>query len=197
MKETGQAGRRESVERSTRMRRSSDRLLLETIKVHRTLLELLHGKSANLSAALRRLEEMGLDLGRREQDREMGEALTGGLEAIARRLLELGIIEQLPRKVKVIKVLGKESSAFPVGTERVGWEMDLPRPGQRYCLYLEDGRVFRTGEVTELGQNHFRTGNSVYELQVLEEDSAGPVSREKEAFPQMPPDKIPRGSPQR
>lgn len=168
------------MERRGRIRRGSDQLLMETIKVHRTLLELLHGKSANLSAALRRLEQMGLDLGRREEDKKMGEALTGGLDAIAKRLLELGIIEQLPRKVKIVKVLGKESSTFPVGTERVGWEMDLPRLGQRYCVYLEDGRVFRTGEVTEMGHGHFRTGNSVYELQVLEEDSAGSMGSGKE-----------------
>ncbi|MEJ5377148.1 MAG: hypothetical protein WHX93_11265 [bacterium] len=175
MKET-RNGASGLVERRTRTRRGADQLLLETIRVHRTLLELLHGKSANLSAALRRLEEMGLDLGRREQDRQVGEALTGGLDAIAKRLLELGIIEQLPRKVKVVKVLGKDGSSFSVGTERVGWEMDLPRVGQRYCVYLDDGRVFRTGEVTEVGQGHFRTGNSVYEIHVLEEDAAGLAS---------------------
>lgn len=186
MRQARKAQGAEFVDRRARMRRSSDHLLMETIKVHRTLLELLHGKSANFSAALRRLEQMGLDLGRREQDKKMGEALRGGLDAIAKRLLELGIIEQLPRKVKVIKVLGKESSFFPVGTEKIGWEMDLPRLGQRYCVYLEDGRVFRTGEVTEMGHGHFRTGNSVYELQVLEEDSTGSISSGKEALSAPP-----------
>jgi hypothetical protein len=186
-----EASRRQSsgkVDRRDEPRRSSDRLLMETIKVHRIFLDLLHGRSANLSAALRRLEEMGLDLGRREQDRQMGEELTGGLDAIAKRLLELGIIEQLPRKVKVIKVLGKEGSSFPIGTEKLGWEMDVPRLGQRYCVYLDDGRVFRTGEVTELGQGHFRTGNSVYELKVLEEGAAGPSStlRGGPARPSLP-----------
>lgn len=184
----------EPVDRRARTRRSSDQLLMETIKVHRTLLELLHGKSANLSAALRRLEKMGLDLGRREEDKRMGEALTGGLDAIAKRLLDLGIIEQLPRKVRVIKVLGKENSSFPVGTQRVGWEMDLPRLGQRYCVYLDDGRVFRTGEVTEMGQGHFKTGNSVYEIQVLEEDSAGSMGPEKKASSPPPHDVSPKDS---
>lgn len=196
MTQPRQAGGPKSMDRRAAIRRSSDHLLMETIKVHRTLLELLHGKSANLSAALRRLEQMGLDLGRREEDKKMGEALKGGLDAIAKRLLELGIIEQLPRKVKVIKVLGKDGSSFPVGTERVGWEMDLPRLGQRYCLYLEDGRVFRTGEVTEMGQGHFRTGNSVYELQVLEEDSTGSMGSGKEA-PSAPPQNISSRGPSR
>lgn len=153
-------------------RRSSDRLLMETVRVHRTLLDLLHGKSANVSAALQRLKQFDLDLGRRNEDKQIGQALTGGLDAIARRLLELGVIEQLPRKVRLVKVLGKDGSTFPVGTERIGWEMNLPELGQRYCLYLEDGRVFRTGEIKELGRDHFRTGNSVYEMEIMQEGPA-------------------------
>lgn len=159
-------------------RRSSDRLLMETIKVHRILLDLLQGKSGDLSGALKRLAELGLDLGRRSEDKEVGQALAKGLDEIAHRLLELGIIEQLPRKVRLIKVLGKNDGRFPIGTQRIGWEMDLPRVGHSYCLYLENGRVFRTGEVTEIGKTHFRTTNSVYEIEIIEEGSVGspPVS---------------------
>jgi hypothetical protein len=162
--------------RQAQPRRSSDRLLMETIKVHRTLLDLLQGKSGNIMGALRRLAELGLDLGRREEDKQIGEALTRGLGEIAQRLLELGVIEQLPRKVRITKVLGKNDSKFPVGTQRIGWEMELPKIGQSYCLYMDNGKVFRTGEVADLSPTHFRTTNSVYELEVLEESVAGALS---------------------
>jgi len=91
---------------------------------------------------------------------------------IAGRLLELGIIDQLPRKIRLTKILGKTNGEFPVGIEKIGWEMNLPKVGERYCLYLDDGRVFRTGEVAECRVDHFRTGSSVYRVEVLEESPA-------------------------
>jgi hypothetical protein len=147
-------------------------LVVETIRVHRKLLELLQGKGGNIAGTLRRIQEMGADLGRREEDRKLGQALSEGLDSISRRLLELGVIDQLPRKVRLTKILGRTNGRFPVGVEKVGWEMDLPLLGQRYCLYLDDGRVFRTGEVTEHRDDHFRTGNSVYKIEVVEERTA-------------------------
>lgn len=160
-------------QRQPEPRRTSDKLLMETIKVHRTLLDLLQGKSGNIMGALRKLAELGLDIGRREEDRKIGEALTKGLGEIAQRLMELGIIEQLPRKVRLKKVLGKNDTKFPVGTERVGWEMEVPKIGQSYCLYMDNGKVFRTAEVADLGPSHFRTTNSVYQLEILEENVVG------------------------
>jgi hypothetical protein len=154
------------------VRRRSDQLVAETIRAHQVILELLQGKGGNLAGTLRRLQEMGLDLGRREEDRALGTTLSQGLESIAKRLLELGVIEQLPRRVRLTKILGKSNGRFAVGVERLGWEMDIPQLGQRYCLYLDDGRVFRTGEVAEHRDDHFRTGNSVYKIQVMDERSA-------------------------
>ncbi len=167
----------------TQIRRKTDRLIRETMDVQRTILNLLHGKKADFAMGLRRMQLLGRDLGRRAEDRRLGEALSEGLEGIARRLLELGIIDQLPRKVRLKKVLGVSGSKFSVGLERVGWEMELPKLGERYCLYMDDGRLFRTGEVTEYGNDHFRTGNSVYEIQVLEQRPREPEAQKVEAPP--------------
>jgi len=150
-------------------RRKSDRLIRETMELHRAIIDMMEGKGGDLPAVLTKLRRMGCELGRREEDRRLGEVLSAGLEGIVRRLVELGVIEQVPRKVRLRKVLGKAEKAFPVGMEKVGWEMDLPKVGERYSLYLDDGRVFRTGDVLEYEERHFRTRNSVYEIQVIEE----------------------------
>jgi hypothetical protein len=151
------------------LRRGSDAVLRETAKVHRILLDLLNGKEGNFRGALAHFQRLGVDLGRRQEDRELSDVLAQGLQGIARRLLELGIIDQVPRRIRLTKVLGKADGKFPVGTLKLGWEMDLPKVGQRYCLYLDDGRVFRTGEVVEHGRDHFRTTNSVYRLELMDD----------------------------
>jgi hypothetical protein len=157
------------VDQRNSVRRKTDQLLLETIRVHRVLLSMLQGKGGNMSSALRRLQQLGVDLGRRDDDRRLGQTLSEGLIGIANRLLELGIIDQLPRRIRLTKILGKSNGKFPVGMEKVGWEMEIPKVGERYCLYLDDGRVFRTGQIAEYGDDRFRTGNSVYKIEVMEE----------------------------
>jgi hypothetical protein len=159
-------------EKRAQIRRKTDRLIRETMNVHRIILDLLQGRKGDFAKALRQMQVVGSSLGRRAEDRKLGEALSQGVEGIARRLLELGIIDQLPRKVRLRKVLGVSGSKFPVGLERVGWEMDVPKAGERYCLYMDDGRLFRTGEVTEQSNDHFRTGNSVYEIEEVAEKGA-------------------------
>jgi hypothetical protein len=149
-------------------RRKSDRLILETMRFHRAILDLLQGKGGDVEEILRGLKELSPTMGRRVGDKELGEEFSRSLEGITNRLMELGVIERLPRKVLLRKVLGKSDGGFPIGLERTGWEMELPKHGERYCLYLDNGNVFRTGLVEECGVDHFRTGNSIYAIEVLE-----------------------------
>jgi hypothetical protein len=67
----------------------------------------------------------------------------------------------------------------------------LPRVGQSYCLYLENGKVFRTGEVTEVGKSHFRTTNSVYEIEVVEETAVGSPPGRPKSSPRKTPSDVP------
>lgn len=165
-------------------RRSSDRLIRQTMEFHRGIIDIMEGRGGDLPALLRMVRQMGVGLGRRDEDRKLGELLSAGLEGLARRLVELGVIEQVPRKVRLRKVLGKSNEKFPVGMEKLGWEMDLPKVGERYCLYLDDGRVFRTGEVMEYSEEHFRTRNSVYEIHVAQDEGSRSDARKGETLPQ-------------
>ncbi len=164
-------------------RRSSDRLIRQTMEFHRAIVDIMEGRGGDLDSVLRMVRQMGVGLGRREEDRRLGELLSAGLEGLVRRLVELGVIQQVPRKVRLRKVLGKTDEKFPVGMEKLGWEMDLPKVGERYCLYLDDGRVFRTGEILEYGEGHFRTRNSVYEIRPLQEKGTSNGLRKGETLP--------------
>ncbi len=170
-------------ERRGGARRSSDLLIRQTMEFHRAIIDIMEGRGGDLPSLLRMARQTVVDLGRREEDRRLGELLSAGLEGLARRLVELGVIEQVPRKVRLRKVLGKSNDKFPIGVEKLGWEMDLPKVGERYCLYLDDGRVFRTGEVLEYGEEHFRTRNSVYEIRVVQEGGPARGIKKGETLP--------------
>ncbi len=170
-------------EQRTHIRRKSDQLIRETADVHRTILDLLQGKKADFAKGLRRMQVVVRNLGRRQEDHKLGEALSQSLEQVVRRLMELGIIDQFPRRVRLKKTRGAGRSKFPVGLERVGWEMELPKPGARYCLYLDDGRLFRTGEVTQCRDDRFRTGNSEYAIETLADPFLVQGAKKAEAPP--------------
>jgi hypothetical protein len=155
---------------STRGRRKSDQLIRETMRFHYTLLELLEGKEGQFSPVLHRVQRLSNELGRRGEDRKLGKVYARGLERLASRLVEIGLIEHLPRKVRLEKIYGKMNERFPVGTVRIGWERDLPRAEKCYRLYMEDGRIFRTGKILEYGINYFRTANSVYKIDNITEE---------------------------
>lgn len=155
-------------QKKRRSRRISDRLIRETVHFHRALLNLIRGKKGDLGPVLYRLNQLAALLGRREEDRKLGQEFIESLEDITDHLLKLGVIERLPRKVRLRKVMGKQVERFPTGMERVGWELERPRRGEHYCIYLGEGRVFRTGKVEDCDLYHLRTVNSHYEIEVLE-----------------------------
>ncbi len=73
----------------------------------------------------------------------------------------------MPRKVRISKVDGRAGESFPEGTVREGWEKEPPQVGKRYCVYLDNGKIYRTGFIRKVGARAFQTGYSVYLLDVL------------------------------
>jgi hypothetical protein len=57
----------------------------------------------------------------------------------------------------------------------VGWEKELPAVGARYCLYQDNGKVYRTGVVKTVLPQGFVTGFSTYALEVVEVDRSGRI----------------------
>ncbi len=159
-------------ERRRQFRRGSDRILREAVRFNRILLDILGGRPQPFLDYNLRIGEIRELLGRRQEDRQMADELANGLERIVRRLVEIGVIEKMPRKVRIRKIKGEEGESFPEGTVREGWEKDAPQIGKRYCVYQDNGKIYRTGLVQRVSPGEFVTGYSTYKLDVLEEDSS-------------------------
>jgi hypothetical protein len=71
------------------------------------------------------------------------------------------------RRVRIQKVRGEEEDLFPANTEKEGWERHEPEVGNRYFLFQDNGKVFRTGVVQRLDGSGFDTENSRYDLDIL------------------------------
>jgi hypothetical protein len=140
----------------------------DRIRFHRTLLDLLCSNGEDLDKVLQRIRQLCPHVEYEIWEEKLAEHPPTNRQEIAGFLQSLGVIQQVPRKVRLKRVLGKMDGKFPVGTEKIGWEIEWPAPGKRYCLYMEGGRVFRTGKVEEFDVDHFRTGNSVYAIEAVE-----------------------------
>jgi hypothetical protein len=163
------------VEKRESTRRKGDTLIYETLHFNRTLIKVLEGKKGNLNKILYRLHRLSMKLGRRRRDGNVGKAFYESLELIARLLLEMGLIEQLPRKVYLRKMFGQKLERFPVGTRIVGWELQPPKSHQNYLIYLDNGNIFRTSAVLDFGDDYLRTFNSTYLFEIVEESYIGRV----------------------
>jgi hypothetical protein len=160
-------------EKRKSMRRKSDLLVRKTIQLNRTLIDLLRVQRGDLGNDLNRIRALGLSLGRREQHREAAADYFSGQERITQVLIELGIIERLPRRVRLRKLQGAITYPFPLGTGIVGREYKHPRHSYRYLLYLDSGLRFRTSVVRDHCDDYLRTAYSLYRLEVLEEPYMG------------------------
>jgi hypothetical protein len=166
-------GREGAEERRKEVRRSSDRILEETVQFNRILLDILEGRPQPFLDYQLRLHEIRELLGRREADRLAADELMVGLERIVRRLVEMGVIDKMPRKVRICKVEGQPGESFPSGTMREGWEKEEPQVGKRYCLYQDSGKIYRTGTVQRVAPDEFQTGYSIYRIEVLDGEPLG------------------------
>jgi hypothetical protein len=81
-----------------------------------------------------------------------------------------GTCEILSQKISLTKVdsVGRDSKGAVVG-----WESSPPREGERYTVYLGNGRILRTSTVEDvkdnLGAFLVKTANSIYRVEYLKE----------------------------
>ncbi len=107
-------------------------------------------------------------LGRRLEDKKLGDAICYNIERLASNVARLIGPKAGLRQVRIRKVTGKEETAVEKDKIFVGWEEAQPTVGRSYCLYIAAGGIFRSAAVTQVLKGHFRTRNSLYELQELE-----------------------------
>jgi hypothetical protein len=71
------------------------------------------------------------------------------------------------RKVRLLKVRGKDRAIFSLGEDIEGWELWEPRVGRSYIIKLENGRYLRTSPIRRLTIGGFETVNSTYLLEAI------------------------------
>lgn len=156
--------------RRERIRRGSDLVLQKLLQVLRILEKVSRGEDADFSEAYADLVGMKDQLGRRAEDRKLGESLCAIIEAIATNLGRPIQTKEQPsedrtRKIRLTKIKGKKDLKKAV----VGWEEKPPEVGQRYRVFKDDGGIVNTSAVTKVASDHLQTENSVYLLEVLDE----------------------------
>jgi hypothetical protein len=157
------------ISRRNAIRRTSDTLIYEVLSLNQTFADLLQGKKRDLRKNLSHLHRIASELGRRGVDRNAAKDLCKSAQMVAELLVEAGVIEQMPRKIRLRKMHGVNLEPFPIGTEIMGWEMNRPIFQERYFIYLDNGKIFTTSKVLEHREDYLRTYYSVYSLGVVEE----------------------------
>jgi hypothetical protein len=156
-------------DRRRRIRRRGDLFVIELERMLAILAEMAEGKTVEFGEQFANLVGMKNTLGRRMDDKKRGESICFLIERLASDLARLLGPEVGLRKVKIRKVTGKEAAKVAKDKVFVGWEESRPQDGKSYCLYLQGGGVFRSAKVTQVLENHFRTLNSLYEIQTMAE----------------------------
>jgi hypothetical protein len=155
-------------ERRENLRRQSDLFVRELSSVLEILAKMSEGKKENFGEQYSRLVGMQNPLGRRDEDKRLGNRICYFLERLASNLARMVGSEAGLRKVKIRKVTGKDEAAVAKDKIFTGWEESPPQVGKGYCLYLEGGGVFRSARVTQTLKDVFRTANSVYEIEEIQ-----------------------------
>jgi hypothetical protein len=118
--------------------------LKETVEILKILEEISRGEEGDYSEHFADLVGLKDRLGRRKEDRRLGETLCSTLESLATNLQQLVKRRGDLRKVRITKVSGRKGARLGLQIVIVGWEE----------------------EVTE---DYFQTQNSLYRLEVLHE----------------------------
>jgi hypothetical protein len=139
----------------------------EILPFNRVLLDLMHAKPQPFMDFILRTIKLQDLLDQKPGLEDVDERFTN-LEYILHRLVEIGVVEKLPMRVRIRKLKGMPRKDFPTGTVREGWEKAEPRIGNRYSLYLDDGKIYRTGTIKRVRPGVFETVGSTYKLEVLD-----------------------------
>ncbi len=156
-------------DRRRTQRRDSDRVLKETVEILKILEEISRGEEGDYSEHFADLVGLKDRLGRRKEDRRLGETLCSTLESLATNLQQLVKRRGDLRKVRITKVSGRKGARLGLQIVIVGWEEERPCVGKNYRLFKEDGGIFRSALVTRVTEDYFQTQNSLYRLEVLHE----------------------------
>jgi hypothetical protein len=149
-------------ERRKVIRRESDRILMDTINYLVILMDELGAKEYVFQERLRAYMDSCIFKGRRAVDRRKEALVFLCLEEISKKLKKLGLIKDIPRKVKVTKIEGIEVTEFPLDSPQLGLEKGRPVIGDHYFLYKDDGQIYRTSRVREVERDLFKTPTSTY-----------------------------------
>jgi hypothetical protein len=74
----------------------------------------------------------------------------------------------MARKVEIERVEGGDHPHIALGAVREWWEMIRPTVGEKYLLFTDCGRIFRSSRVIQVLEEAFKTRHSCYSLRVLE-----------------------------
>ena len=157
-------------DRRGKKRRRGDHVLQRTIEVLEKLEKISEGNIEDFTEHYADLVGVKDLVGRRKRDRTVGELLCSTIESLATNLDTLLQQDQSLRKVRITKMRGKKTSRVAVHTSVVGWEAEQPSVGDRYQLYKDGGGIFRSAVVTEVKSEYFKTKNSTYRIEVLDQN---------------------------
>ncbi len=155
-----------TAERRKELRRESDRILLKMVEILRVVEKLSRGEQVDFTEAYADLVGLKNQLGRRKEDRDLGEALCATVGAIACNVAQQGpgSYQGGRRRVRLTRLGGGKGQ-----THRVieGWENGEPQLGKSYLIFQDSGRVVRTSPLTRVSGAFLQTRNSLYQLEIL------------------------------
>jgi hypothetical protein len=153
--------------RTGKVRRASDAFFQEIAHMLEVLSRLSEGKREEFGEQFANLVGVKNTLGRRLEDKKLGDEICFHLERIASNVAQMVSGKAGLRRVRIRKVIGKEEATVAKDKVFVGWEEAPPQVNRSYCLYIEGGGIFRSATITNVLKDHFRTRNSLYEIQEL------------------------------
>jgi len=155
-----------AAERRKEQRRESDRILVKILEILQVVEKLSQGEKVDFTEAYADLVGLKDQLGRRKEDRDLGEALCATVGAIACNVAQKGTQGQEigRRRVRLTRLGGGKGE-----THRVieGWENREPQLGKSYLIFQESGRVVRTSPLTRISGAFLQTRNSLYQLEII------------------------------
>jgi hypothetical protein len=158
--------------RRKEIRRETDRVLDKLLETLQVVEKISRGEQADFTEAYADLVGLKNQLGRREVDRRIGDALCATIGAIASNIGHPGETKEQPaeerlRRVRLTKVSGGKGHATIAG-----WEEAPPEVGKSYRVFQENGSVVRTSPITRVSEGFVQTRNSLYQLEILGEQTA-------------------------
>lgn len=153
-------------ERRKAQRREADRILWKLLDILRVVEKLSQGEEVDFTEAYADLVGLKDQLGRRKEDRDLGEALCATVGAIACNVAQKGFQGQdkAHRRVRLTRLGGGKGDAHKVIE---GWENNEPQLGKSYLIFQESGRVVRTSPLTRISGDFLQTRNSLYQLEII------------------------------